>query len=50
MRVCFTVNHGRHTPASRVLLVGCDAADWKLISPLMDAGKMPALSRFVERA
>ncbi len=35
--------------ASRVLLVGWDAADWKMISPLMDAGQMPALSRFVER-
>jgi predicted AlkP superfamily phosphohydrolase/phosphomutase/tetratricopeptide (TPR) repeat protein len=35
--------------ASRVLLVGWDAADWKVISPLMDAGKMPALSRLVER-
>lgn len=35
--------------ASRVLLVGWDAADWKVISPLMDAGLMPALSRFVER-
>lgn len=35
--------------ASRVLLVGWDAADWKIISPLMDAGQMPALSRLVER-
>jgi predicted AlkP superfamily phosphohydrolase/phosphomutase/tetratricopeptide (TPR) repeat protein len=35
--------------ASRVLLIGWDAADWKVISPLMDAGQMPALSRFVER-
>lgn len=35
--------------ASRVLLVGWDAADWKIISPLMDAGLMPALSRLVER-
>jgi predicted AlkP superfamily phosphohydrolase/phosphomutase/tetratricopeptide (TPR) repeat protein len=35
--------------ASRVLLIGWDAADWKIISPLMDAGKMPVLSRLVER-
>jgi predicted AlkP superfamily phosphohydrolase/phosphomutase/tetratricopeptide (TPR) repeat protein len=35
--------------ASRVLLIGWDAADWKIISPLMDAGLMPAMSRFVER-
>ena len=26
----------------RVLLVGWDAADWKVINPLMDAGKMPS--------
>jgi tetratricopeptide (TPR) repeat protein len=32
-----------------VLLVGWDAADWKILSPMMDAGLMPALSRFVER-
>ncbi|MEM7395264.1 MAG: alkaline phosphatase family protein [Verrucomicrobiota bacterium] len=31
----------------KVLLIGWDAADWKVISPLMDAGKMPALSHMV---
>lgn len=36
-------------PRSRkVLLVGWDAADWKVIQPLMDAGKMPALQSIVE--
>ena len=34
--------------AKRVLLVGWDAADWKVIHPLMDAGKMPHLQRLVE--
>ena len=29
--------------AEKVLLVGWDAADWKVITPLLDAGKMPAL-------
>ncbi|MEX2093338.1 MAG: alkaline phosphatase family protein [Pirellulales bacterium] len=33
----------------RVLLVGWDAADWKVIHPLMDAGKMPTVARLVER-
>ena len=28
--------------AKKVLLVGWDAADWKVIHPLMDAGEMPA--------
>ncbi len=32
----------------RVLLVGWDAADWHLIRPLMEAGKMPVLQRLVE--
>ncbi|WP_138469365.1 alkaline phosphatase family protein [Poseidonocella sp. HB161398] len=35
--------------APRVLLVGWDAADWKMINPLMDAGHMPALKGLVER-
>jgi hypothetical protein len=34
-------------PRNRVLLVGWDAADWKVIHPLLDAGKLPALSRMV---
>ena len=33
----------------RVLLVGWDAADWKVINPLMDAGKMPNVQRLVEQ-
>jgi tetratricopeptide (TPR) repeat protein len=32
----------------KVLLVGWDAADWKVIYPLMDAGKMPNVQRLVE--
>lgn len=35
--------------AKRVLLIGWDAADWQIINPLMDAGKMPALKRLIER-
>lgn len=34
--------------ASRVLLIGWDAADWKFINPLLDAGRMPNLSRLVD--
>jgi len=33
---------------AKVLLVGWDAADWKVIQPLMDAGKMPNVRRLVE--
>lgn len=36
-----------HMPG-RVLLVEWDAADWKVLHPLIDAGKMPALNRLVE--
>jgi predicted AlkP superfamily phosphohydrolase/phosphomutase/tetratricopeptide (TPR) repeat protein len=34
--------------ARKVLLVGWDAADWKMIHPLMDHGLMPATRRLVE--
>ena len=32
----------------KVLFVGWDAADWKVIHPLMDAGRMPHLRRLVD--
>ncbi len=32
----------------KILLIGWDAADWKVIHPLMDAGKMPNVQRLVE--
>src|SRR5580658_3735672 len=32
----------------KVLLVGWDAADWKVILPLMHAGKMPNVQRLVK--
>jgi len=32
----------------KVLLIGWDAADWKIIQPLADAGGMPNLQRLVE--
>jgi predicted AlkP superfamily phosphohydrolase/phosphomutase/tetratricopeptide (TPR) repeat protein len=36
------------TPPRKVLLVGWDAADWKVIRPLMDAGKMPNVQRLIQ--
>jgi len=33
----------------KVLLVGWDAADWKVIHPLIDTGKMPNVRRLVEQ-
>ena len=32
----------------RVLLIGWDAADWKVISPLVDKGLMPNMAKLVE--
>ena len=32
----------------KTLLIGWDAADWKMIQPLIDQGKMPNLKKFVE--
>jgi len=34
-------------PKPRVLLIGWDAADWKVIQPLLDAGEMPNLARLI---
>ena len=34
--------------AKKLLLIGWDAADWKIITPLLDAGKLPALHGLVE--
>jgi predicted AlkP superfamily phosphohydrolase/phosphomutase/tetratricopeptide (TPR) repeat protein len=31
----------------KILLIGWDAADWKVINPLLDAGEMPALERLI---
>lgn len=33
--------------AKKVLLIGWDAADWKIINPLMDAGQLPAMEKLV---
>ena len=33
----------------KVLLIGWDAADWKVIHPMMDRGEMPALQSLVEQ-
>lgn len=33
--------------AKKLLLIGWDAADWKLISPLVDQGLMPALEKLI---
>jgi len=32
----------------RLLLVGWDAADWKIMHPMMDAGNLPGISRLVD--
>ena len=33
----------------KVLLIGWDAADWQVITPLLDQGKMPNLQKLVEQ-
>ncbi len=35
-------------PEKKVLLIGCDAADWQIIHPLVDAGHMPAMKKIIE--
>ena len=33
--------------SNKVLLIGWDAADWKVIMPLIKQGKMPTLAKFI---
>jgi predicted AlkP superfamily phosphohydrolase/phosphomutase/tetratricopeptide (TPR) repeat protein len=33
--------------AKKVLLIGWDAADWKIINPLLDSGQMPSLAKLI---
>ncbi len=35
--------------AKKVMLIGWDAADWKVINPLLDAGLLPTLEKLVGR-
>jgi len=35
--------------AKKVLLIGWDAADWKVINPLLDQGLMPTLDQFINQ-
>ncbi len=35
-------------PKPILLLIGWDAADWKIITPLLDAGLMPTLNTFID--
>ena len=35
-------------PSIKVLLIGWDAADWKLIDPLLKQGKMPNLQTLID--
>ena len=36
-------------PARKVMLIGWDAADWKIIDPLLARGEMPNLQRLISR-
>ncbi len=35
--------------AQKILLLGWDGADWRIIQPLLDAGKMPYLEQLINR-
>jgi hypothetical protein len=39
---------GPKVKRAKVLLIGWDAADWKVIHPLIAAGKMPNVARFIQ--
>jgi tetratricopeptide (TPR) repeat protein len=48
MRAMTTPNEGTSL-AKKVLLIGWDAADWKIINPLLDSGLMPTLNEFINQ-
>ena len=33
--------------AKKILVIGWDAADWKVMMPLIEQGKMPTLAKFI---
>jgi predicted AlkP superfamily phosphohydrolase/phosphomutase len=35
--------------ADRVLIIGWDGVDWKVLRPMLDAGELPALSALIDR-
>jgi predicted AlkP superfamily phosphohydrolase/phosphomutase len=37
------------TQPNRLLLVGWDSADWRILDPLLAAGAMPALASLIAR-
>lgn len=41
--------HPSTFPNRKVLLIGWDAADWKVVDPLLNAGKMPNLARLIDQ-
>ena len=46
------INHfslGNYMKQKKLLVIGWDAADWKVINPLIQEGKMPALKKLMER-
>lgn len=45
----FRAATGLTTMTRKVLLLGWDAADWKILSPLLDAGKMPNLQSLIDQ-
>ena len=43
----YTPQHSQHS-VKRVLLVGWEGADWRLMEPLLETGRMPHLERMIE--
>jgi predicted AlkP superfamily phosphohydrolase/phosphomutase len=43
-----TVVESMPRPASKIVLIGLDGADWAVIRPLMDEGRLPVLASLVE--
>jgi predicted AlkP superfamily phosphohydrolase/phosphomutase len=48
--VCLLAGCGRGGPVNRrLLIVGIDSADWGVVTPLLDDGRLPNLAKLMER-
>ena len=41
---------GQNTEANKLLVIGIDSADWRLLKPMVDEGRLPHLSEFMSQS
>ncbi len=49
LTIIFLVGTAIYTPApSRVIVIGLDAADWDILNPLLEAGRLPNIQKLID--